>query len=116
MSTNAYGVAAHSGFGGHAVLCARPVVGGQSFVVALGDSVIGMHAQSEVVRTMMDGEIVYRGGLHPYEEKFRELAEIFWPGEAVELGARLDGVPGVAAVPSEWLQNTLNSFGESSMR
>jgi UTP--glucose-1-phosphate uridylyltransferase len=38
---------------GHAVLCARPVVGSQSFVVALGDSIIGLHAQSEVVRTMV---------------------------------------------------------------
>lgn len=38
---------------GHAVLCARPVVGSQSFVVALGDSVIGLHAQSRVVRTMV---------------------------------------------------------------
>ena len=38
---------------GHAVLCARPVVGGKSFVVALGDSVIGLHAQSTVVRTMV---------------------------------------------------------------
>ncbi len=39
---------------GHAVLCARPVVGNQSFVVALGDSIIGVHAQSEVVRTMIE--------------------------------------------------------------
>ena len=38
---------------GHAVLCARPVVGGQSFVVALGDSIIGRQAQSQVVRTMV---------------------------------------------------------------
>ncbi len=38
---------------GHAVLCARPVVGDQSFVVALGDSIIGLHAQSEVVRAMI---------------------------------------------------------------
>ena len=38
---------------GHAVLCARPVVGSQPFVVALGDSIIGLHAQSEVVRTMI---------------------------------------------------------------
>ena len=35
---------------GHAVLCARPVVGRQPFVVALGDSIIGLHAQSQVVR------------------------------------------------------------------
>ncbi len=38
---------------GHAVLCAKPVVGDQSFVVALGDSIIGRHAQSAVVRTMI---------------------------------------------------------------
>ena len=39
---------------GHAVLCAKPVVGDQSFVVALGDSIIGIHAESEVVRTMIE--------------------------------------------------------------
>lgn len=39
---------------GHAVLCARPVVDGQPFVVALGDSIIGLHAQSEVVRAMIE--------------------------------------------------------------
>jgi UTP--glucose-1-phosphate uridylyltransferase len=37
---------------GHAVLCARPFVGSQPFVVALGDSIIGMHAESDVVRRM----------------------------------------------------------------
>jgi len=37
---------------GHAVLCARPFVGRQPFVVALGDSIIGLHAQSDVVRRM----------------------------------------------------------------
>jgi UTP--glucose-1-phosphate uridylyltransferase len=39
---------------GHAVLCARPVVGEQPLVVALGDSIIGLHAQSSVVRTMIE--------------------------------------------------------------
>ena len=39
---------------GHAVLCARLAVGRQPFVVALGDSIIGLHAQSSVVRTMID--------------------------------------------------------------
>ncbi len=39
---------------GHAVLCAQPVVGGQPFVVALGDSIIGLHAQSSVVRVMIE--------------------------------------------------------------
>jgi len=37
---------------GHAVSCARPLVGNQPFVVALGDSIIGMHAESDVVRRM----------------------------------------------------------------
>ena len=38
---------------GHAVLCARSFVGDQPFVVALGDSIIGMHAESDVVRRMI---------------------------------------------------------------
>jgi UTP--glucose-1-phosphate uridylyltransferase len=39
---------------GHAVLCARPLVGEQPFVVALGDSIIGLLAQSDIVRRMVD--------------------------------------------------------------
>ena len=38
---------------GHAVLCARAVVTNQPFVVALGDSIIGVHAQSTIVRQMV---------------------------------------------------------------
>src|SRR5512135_806169 len=37
---------------GHAVLCAAPFVGDQPFVVALGDSIIGLNAQSDIVRRM----------------------------------------------------------------
>jgi len=37
---------------GHAVLCAKHFVGEQPFVVALGDSIIGMNAQSDVVQRM----------------------------------------------------------------
>ena len=37
---------------GHAVLCARPFVGELPFVVALGDSIIGLNAQSDIVRRM----------------------------------------------------------------
>lgn len=37
---------------GHAVLCAQPFVGAQPFIVALGDSIIGLHAQSDIVRRM----------------------------------------------------------------
>lgn len=39
---------------GHAVLCGRAVVGEQPFAVALGDSIIGLHAQSCVMRTMIE--------------------------------------------------------------
>jgi UTP--glucose-1-phosphate uridylyltransferase len=39
---------------GHAVSCAQSFVGDQPFVVALGDSIIGMHAESDVVRRMTD--------------------------------------------------------------
>jgi len=37
---------------GHAVSVARSFVGNQPFVVALGDSIIGMHAESDVVQRM----------------------------------------------------------------
>ncbi|HVM59448.1 MAG TPA: UTP--glucose-1-phosphate uridylyltransferase [Verrucomicrobiae bacterium] len=37
---------------GHAILCAEAFVGNQPFVVALGDSIIGLHAQSDVVHRM----------------------------------------------------------------
>ncbi len=39
---------------GHAVLLGEPFVGGQPFVVALGDSIIGMHAKSRIVERMID--------------------------------------------------------------
>ena len=39
---------------GHAVLCARPLVGDQPFVVALGDSIIGVNAQSKIVERMVE--------------------------------------------------------------
>ncbi len=37
---------------GHAVACARPFVGSQPFAVALGDSIIGLNAQSDVLGRM----------------------------------------------------------------
>src|SRR5262249_13256164 len=39
---------------GHAVLCASPLVGEQSFVLALGDSIIGLNAQSDIVRRLVE--------------------------------------------------------------
>ncbi|MBZ0300585.1 MAG: UTP--glucose-1-phosphate uridylyltransferase [Anaerolineae bacterium] len=37
---------------GHAISCARAFVGDQPFVVALGDSIIGLNAQSDIVQRM----------------------------------------------------------------
>ncbi len=39
---------------GHAVLCSRPFVADQPFVVALGDSIIGLHANSKIVARMAE--------------------------------------------------------------
>jgi UTP--glucose-1-phosphate uridylyltransferase len=39
---------------GHAVLCARPFVGAQPFVVALGDTIIGVNAQSRIIGRMIE--------------------------------------------------------------
>ncbi len=39
---------------GHAVLCARPLVGRQPFVVALGDCIIGLHGKSGLVARMVE--------------------------------------------------------------
>jgi UTP--glucose-1-phosphate uridylyltransferase len=37
---------------GHAVSCAEPFIGNQSFAVALGDSIIGLNAESDVLGRM----------------------------------------------------------------
>lgn len=39
---------------GHAILCAKPFVGNNPFAVALGDSIIGLNAESGIVRRMAD--------------------------------------------------------------
>ena len=39
---------------GHAVLCAKPFVGQRPFLVALGDSLIGLNSRSDVCRRMID--------------------------------------------------------------
>jgi len=39
---------------GHAILCSEAVVDDQPFVVALGDSIIGLNAESRIVRLMIE--------------------------------------------------------------
>lgn len=38
---------------GHAILCAQPLVGNQPFVVALGDSILGLNGKSQVLAEML---------------------------------------------------------------
>lgn len=58
---------------GHAVLCARPFVGDQPFVVALGDSIVGLNAQSRIIGRMVD-EFIKTGAdaVIAFEEVERE--------------------------------------------
>jgi UTP--glucose-1-phosphate uridylyltransferase len=39
---------------GHAILCGRSFVGDEPFVVALGDSIIGLEARSDIMQRMID--------------------------------------------------------------
>jgi UTP--glucose-1-phosphate uridylyltransferase len=39
---------------GHAVLCAAPFVGNEPFVVALGDSILGLNGDSRIVQRMVE--------------------------------------------------------------
>ena len=39
---------------GHAVLCSRPFVGQRPFLIALGDSMIGLHSRSDICSRMIE--------------------------------------------------------------
>jgi len=92
---------------GHAILCARPVVGRQPFVVALGDSIIGPHAQSRIVRQMVEQfEASDAGAVIAFEEVPREEVVrygIASPANGTADLFELDDLiekPDVAAAPS----------------
>jgi UTP--glucose-1-phosphate uridylyltransferase len=73
---------------GHAVLCAQPFVGDQPFVVALGDSIIGLHAQSGIVRRMIE---LFEAERAEAVIAFEEVP----PADVVHYGiARVRGQPG----------------------
>ncbi len=58
---------------GHAVLCAQPLVDGQNFVVALGDSIIGVNGQSQIVKLMIhEFEASQADAVIAFEEVNRE--------------------------------------------
>lgn len=82
---------------GHAVLCAQPFVGELPFVVALGDSIIGLNAESDIVCRMTQCfteqkadavvafEQVPRAQLHQYGvAKPKDSGEIFELDDVVE--------------------------------
>ncbi|MCA8996585.1 MAG: UTP--glucose-1-phosphate uridylyltransferase [Planctomycetaceae bacterium] len=65
---------------GHAVLISEPFVGRQPFVVALGDSIIGMNAQSRIVERMIEE---YERNNADVVVAFEELSD---PAEVVHYG------------------------------
>ncbi len=70
---------------GHAVLCARSLVGSQPFAVALGDSIIGIGAKSDIVARMLE---LYESQHADIVVAFEEVApsEVFRYGIAMPRG------------------------------
>jgi len=92
---------------GHAVLCARPLVDHQPFVVALGDSIIGLHAQSQIVRRLVEEfERAQADAVIAFEEVPREDVVnygIAKPADNAEPVFRLADIvekPSIAEAPS----------------
>jgi UTP--glucose-1-phosphate uridylyltransferase len=82
---------------GHAVSCARSFVGNQPFVVALGDSIIGMHAESDVVQRMTRcyqdkdaAAVIAFEEVPPHDVSQYGIAQPKTPGENDELFEILD--------------------------
>jgi UTP--glucose-1-phosphate uridylyltransferase len=91
---------------GHAVLCAQPFIGDQPFVVALGDSIIGLHAQSKVVERMIDifaeqqATAVIAFEEVPYDEVHQYgIAKPKQPGEVFEVQDLIEK-PSIEEAPS----------------
>jgi UTP--glucose-1-phosphate uridylyltransferase len=91
---------------GHAVLCAQPFTGDQPFVVALGDSIIGLHAQSKVVERMIDifaeqqAAAVIAFEEVPYDEVHQYgIAKPKQPGEVFEVQDLIEK-PSIEEAPS----------------
>jgi len=100
---------------GHAVLCAKNFVGEQAFVVALGDSIIGMHAESDVVKRMkklfvtQEAAAVIAFEKVPHNEVFRygiavprENGEIFELEDVIEKPS-IDTAPSNLAIAARYV-------------
>ncbi len=92
---------------GHAVLCARPLVVDQPFVVALGDSIIGLNAESDIVARMVEqferakADVVVAFEEVPWEDVYRYgIAQPRGPVDDVFELERLVEKPSVDEAPS----------------
>jgi len=92
---------------GHAVLCAQPLVRDQPFVVALGDTIIGLNAQSFIIRRMIEEFSRSRAdAVIAFEEVSREevihygIAKPRQPDREIFELADVIEKPGVAEAPS----------------
>ncbi|NMC19990.1 MAG: UTP--glucose-1-phosphate uridylyltransferase [Thermogutta sp.] len=96
---------------GHAVLSASAAVGNEPFVAALGDSIIGLHAQSRIVRRMIDefqrqrADAVIAFEIVPREDVVHYgIAQPERPPDAASDVFRLSGIiekPSPAEAPSD---------------
>jgi UTP--glucose-1-phosphate uridylyltransferase len=89
------------------VLCAQPLVGNQPFVVALGDSIIGINAESDIVARMVeqferaDADVVVAFEEVPWGDVYRYgIAQPRGPVDDVFELARLVEKPSVDEAPS----------------
>lgn len=100
---------------GHAVLCAKHFVGNQPFVVALGDSIIGMHAESDVIKRMkklflaQEAAAVIAFEKVPHADVFRygiaaprEDGEIFELADVIEKPS-VDNAPSNLAIAARYV-------------
>lgn len=101
---------------GHAVLCARPLMSNQPFVVALGDSIIGLNAESNIVGRMMeefhrtDADAVIAFESVPPEDvihygiaKPKGTAGDVFPLEDIEEKPSMDRAPSTLAVAARYV-------------
>jgi UTP--glucose-1-phosphate uridylyltransferase len=93
---------------GHAVLCARPFVGDHPFVVALGDTIIGLNAESRIIGRMIEEfERCSPDAVIAFEEVTREdvvnygIARPRQKDQAVFELADIVEKPSVAEAPSQ---------------
>ncbi len=86
---------------GHAILCARPVVGEQPFAVALGDSIIGINGQSTVLRRMIaEFDRARADAVIAFEEVPREEVVHYGVARPKDMGGEWFQVADVVEKPS----------------